>query len=34
MVRVVHLSRAENGGSGGSTVSRTAVEKNCDGERW
>jgi hypothetical protein len=32
MVRMVRLSRAENDGSGGSMVSRTAVEKNCDGK--
>jgi hypothetical protein len=34
VVRVVRLLRAENDGSGGSTVSLTAAEKNCDGERW
>jgi hypothetical protein len=33
VVRVVHLSRAGNDWSGGSTVSQTAAEKNLDGER-
>jgi hypothetical protein len=33
VVRVVHLSRAGNNSSGGSAVSRTATEKNLDGER-
>jgi hypothetical protein len=33
VVRVVHLSRAGNDWSSGSTVSRSAVEKNLDGER-
>jgi hypothetical protein len=33
VVRVVYLSRAGNDGSGGSAVSRTAAEKNLDGER-
>jgi hypothetical protein len=33
VVRLVRLSRAKNDGSGESTVSRTAAEKNYDGER-
>jgi hypothetical protein len=33
VVQVVCLSRAENDGSGGSTVSRAAAGKNRDGER-
>jgi hypothetical protein len=33
VVLVVCLSRAENDGSGGSTVSRAAAAKNRDGER-
>jgi hypothetical protein len=33
VVRVVHLSRVGNDWSGGSTMSRTAAEKNLDGER-
>jgi hypothetical protein len=33
MVWVVHLSRAGNDWSGRSTVSRTAAQKNLDGER-
>jgi hypothetical protein len=33
VVQVVRLSRAEDDGSGGSTVSRTAAEKNRDDER-
>jgi hypothetical protein len=33
VVRVVHLSWEGNDWSGGSAVSRTAVEKNLDGER-
>jgi hypothetical protein len=33
VVWVVHLSRVGNDWSGGSAVSRTAAEKNLDGER-
>jgi hypothetical protein len=33
VVRVVHLSRVRNDWSGKSMMSRTAVEKNLDGER-